>query len=437
MTKPLVPLLYLVYREALSSILASQVLTPLAEHQGLAKVTLGIITPIGQLLRSQLRPAFRSIEENCRRASLDIAWIPSPPSRTPWLWSNVFVLRQWISKRFQCDQPFIVRSRNATMTGIALDALRGFEQARVIFDCRGAEVTETIQLLGLADRPPSHWSPANCRAVEQARQMERRAVEQSAGVTCVSQAMVDVLRATYPNQPAEKFFVVPCCPDVVAFSGVAPQRDSVRLELGFVNKFIVSYVGSLAWYQLPEASFRVFRVIKTQRPDAHFFAITTEPDKMRQLATQAGILPEDITIRSVSAGEVPRLLVASDLGLMLRDDSETNRVASPIKFGEYMAAGIPVVISSQLGDYSAAVRTRGLGVEVDLAGDVSAMSHSLGEILRTDTSSDKAARQRCREYAAAELSWSSVTPRLAAWYESLLQSSHRSSRSASTNEEQT
>ena len=419
MTSSPPPLVYLVYRETLSSVIASQVLTPLEEYRRVARVALGFLTPVGHLLRPQHRPTLRGIESRCQQASIEVGWIPSPPARLPWLWSNAFLVRHWISKRFHQEQPFIVRCRNATMTGIALDALRDFHGAKVIYDCRGAEVTETIQLLGMTDCPPSNWNADTRRAIENAAVCERRAVREAAGVTCVSQAMVDMLRSNYPDQPAEKFFVAPCCPDVDAFSRVAADRDTVRQELGFADKFVVSYVGSLAWYQLPEASFRLFRRIKARRPDAHFFAITTEPEKMRQLVAQAGIASTDVTIRSVPAPEVPRLLVASDWGLMLRDDSETNRVASPIKFGEYMAAGVPVVISPRLGDYSDLVRRRGLGVEVDLSTDDAALDAALWPGDTTEPRAHEAARQRCRDYAASDLAWSSVIPRLANWFESL------------------
>ncbi len=422
MNSPLIPIVYLVYREVLSSVLSSQVLTPLEEHRGFGPVLLGLLTPVGQLVRSQYRPALQQIADRCRQSGIVVGWLPSPPTRLPWLWSDAFVLRQWISKRFQRDQPFIVRCRSAVMTGIALDALRDYPAARVVYDCRGAEVTETIQLLGAADQSEAAWSPAIRQAVEQATQRERRAVRDASGVTCVSQAMVDMLRANHPDQPVGKFHVIPCCPDVAAFRRVAHQRDVVRQELGFSDKFVVTYLGSLAWYQLPEASLRLFRLIQAIRPHAHFFAITTQPDTMRQLATQAGISSEDMTIRSVPARDVPRLLVASDLGLMLRDDSETNRVASPVKLGEYLAAGVPVVITPRLGDYSATVKKHGLGVEVDLTQDETPLTARLRDALLRTGVDASVVRSRCFHYAETELSWSGVLPRLADWYRELLDS---------------
>jgi glycosyltransferase involved in cell wall biosynthesis len=39
-----------------------------------------------------------------------------------------------------------------------------------------------------------------------------------------------------------------------------------------------------------------------------------------------------------------------DLGLLLRDAHPVNRVASPVKFAEYLACGVPVLISPGVGD---------------------------------------------------------------------------------------
>jgi hypothetical protein len=39
-----------------------------------------------------------------------------------------------------------------------------------------------------------------------------------------------------------------------------------------------------------------------------------------------------------------------------------NEVASPVKFGEYLASGLPVVMSAGIGDYSELVRRKKVGV---------------------------------------------------------------------------
>ncbi len=314
------------------------------------------------------------------------------------------------------------------MTCVALEAVRGWQHAKVVYDCRGAEAFETLQSAGLADTPESQWPPGQRKLIERVIREERRAAEASAGITCVSHAMVDSLRARYPHVPASKFFVVPCCPNVTAFSSQIPHREAVRQSLGLTDKFVVTYLGSLVWYQMPEESLRLFRLIRELRPDAHFLAITTDPAKMLALVEKAGIAAGDSTIRSYPPQEVPRWLVASDLGLMLRDTTETNRVASPVKFGEYLAAGVPVVVSKHLGDCTRIVEDQYLGISVDLSQSDTTLKESLAVSFAKPQSN---IAQRCHEFASRELSWSRYVPLLVEWYDRLLKSAGYSVPSSS------
>ena len=176
-------------------------------------------------------------------------------------------------------------------------------------------------------------------------------------------------------------------------------------------------------YELQQYCCGLFRLIKTAIPLAHLLAITTEPDKMKRLLETSSIDSSDYTIRSVPPRDVPGLLIASDMGLLLRDNTLTNRVASPIKFGEYMAAGVPVLITPSLGDYSAAVVHSDLGIEVDLQLDDSTLLSRLGDGLTSSSFITPTTRHRCRQFAAANLSWQAVLPAMASWLNRLTERS--------------
>ena len=48
----------------------------------------------------------------------------------------------------------------------------------------------------------------------------------------------------------------------------------------------------------------------------------------------------------------------------MRHDSITNRVSSPVKFGEYLQAGLKILISNHIGDYSRLVQENKLGLVI-------------------------------------------------------------------------
>ena len=60
--------------------------------------------------------------------------------------------------------------------------------------------------------------------------------------------------------------------------------------------------------------------------------------------------------------EVPHYLDIADYGLLLRENSLTNKVASPVKCAEYLSRGLKVIISSDIGDYSEEIVRNNLGI---------------------------------------------------------------------------
>ncbi len=55
-------------------------------------------------------------------------------------------------------------------------------------------------------------------------------------------------------------------------------------------------------------------------------------------------------------------LMASDMGVLLRERDPLNEVAAPTKFAEYVMTGLPVLISEYVGDYSNFVAENNLGL---------------------------------------------------------------------------
>jgi hypothetical protein len=69
----------------------------------------------------------------------------------------------------------------------------------------------------------------------------------------------------------------------------------------------------------------------------------------------------------VKPDRVRGTMEVADYGLLVRERSTTNRVAAPTKFAEYLAAGLRVLISPEVGDYSELVQVHDLGIVCNLA----------------------------------------------------------------------
>jgi glycosyltransferase involved in cell wall biosynthesis len=74
-----------------------------------------------------------------------------------------------------------------------------------------------------------------------------------------------------------------------------------------------------------------------------------------------GIDKEDYLLISVPNREVPAYLNAADVSILLREKNLVNRVASPIKFGEYLCCGLPVIMTPGIGDTEEIIEKYGIG----------------------------------------------------------------------------
>jgi hypothetical protein len=66
----------------------------------------------------------------------------------------------------------------------------------------------------------------------------------------------------------------------------------------------------------------------------------------------------------LNAEKVGEVLLAADYGWLVREDTVTNQVASPVKFAEYLAAGLQVIISDRIGDYSDFIKKNNCGIVI-------------------------------------------------------------------------
>jgi glycosyltransferase involved in cell wall biosynthesis len=411
-------IVYLVRREGLSSVFASQVATKMAAvAEAGFEVDVAVFAPFGQWLRSGQRRRWQGLVDSLPPAIRGRVWrLPSFPSRIDWPMAEARVLAWWLRRRYgRCQARVVLQCRNATATRMALAARRALPGARVIFDCRGVQDHEFLYVRGATfDTAPAKLKAEALRLAEE----QRLAAAESDAVLCVSEALADYL-VRECGISRKKCVVVPCCVDTRRAATAAERRDDVRRRLGFEGRFVVAYCGSLGKWQLARQSLQLFEQIRSLEPLAHFFAVTTQPDAMRAAASEVGVPPERMTIVSLPHAEVAAHLAAADVGLLLRERSVVNEVASPVKFAEYLACGVPVILSEGIGDYSELARRTGVGVVLAHHTSAVDVSKALADFLRRYQQESEELRRQCRAVAERELATNVHVPRIAAIYDKL------------------
>lgn len=129
------------------------------------------------------------------------------------------------------------------------------------------------------------------------------------------------------------------------------ERALDRLELGIDPEApLIVYAGSLGkQYCLPEM-LELFRNVLAYRSDTRFLLLTGSPEVACTEMDQHPELSGKVVVRSVAHHEVPAYLASADLGLGLRKASFSMQGVAPIKLGEYLLCGVPVIATRQIGD---------------------------------------------------------------------------------------
>ena len=162
----------------------------------------------------------------------------------------------------------------------------------------------------------------------------------------------------------------------------------MRSELGFAESDVVLvYSGSVAGWQSFGLLGGLLRGALAEQPKLKVLFLSPPDSGIDGLAAE---FPGRVLRRFLQAEEVPQALQACDAALLVREDTLTNRVASPTKFAEYLANGLPVVISAHIGDFSQLVQVQRLG-HVWNEGDALPV---LGRPVPEE-------RQRCRSFSLA------------------------------------
>jgi len=266
---------------------------------------------------------------------------------------------------------------------------------KFVYDCHGVSPEEEIM------------SGANKRRINETEKWEGRLLRESDLNIFVSDAMHQhfKLKYAFPEAPHR---VIPCCVQQKSFVEGSPDVSPFAPE----NSKIVGYLGTLVAWQCVSEMFRLFGDL--YKADSSFFFSILAPEndhvKAKKYFLNAGIPTSRYMIKQAPHGEVPQWIRHWDIGVLLRHDDPVNRVASPTKFGEYLAAGLPVLLTECIGDFGCGATEEGVALAIDSALLLKEEAFPESEIARIadfvdHCKKDRASLVRCQKYAEKHLFW--------------------------------
>jgi glycosyltransferase involved in cell wall biosynthesis len=138
----------------------------------------------------------------------------------------------------------------------------------------------------------------------------------------------------------------------------------VRKKLGITEGTrVYIYSGGISneWH-VTEKMFGFLDHLFRSNTNQSLICLMKDSDSLNRILDEYSNLKSRCFVFSVPNHEVCQYLNAADYGILFRENTIMNNVASPTKFAEYMLCGLPVIISEGVGDYSEYIVNEKVGV---------------------------------------------------------------------------
>ena len=360
--------------------------------------------------RVALRPAVRRRVREFRRSAPALAVRLVPYVSRLGLTRSAALVRWLVPSLRRESVVFHCRGETAVQWGAVIAA--PMSNVGIVADIRGAWPEELVFARGY-----DGLDAADARThadYDKAMSVLREAFDRAGAVLSVSPGMMEWLGSIGVDE--SRRFYIPCCVARLTYS--AEERAAARAALGISDRCVFVYLGTITRYQhVEDGVVPFFRALSNVAPSAHLLCLTTDVPAMRAALERGGVHAARATVVCVPQHDVARYLSAADAGLLLRAPTRLNRLSQPTKLGEYLAAGVPVVVSRGTGVVGEIVTQANAGAIVDVFGrDASKVAEEARRVLDLIARSGPELRVSALRLCDEQFLWSRYIARARAAY---------------------
>jgi glycosyltransferase involved in cell wall biosynthesis len=291
--------------------------------------------------RDALIDRYRALFDECGIAWSFVTYHNSPPLLSQFY--DIVQMRRLAFGIAERERPKLVHCRSYLPIGIGR-AIKRRMGAKLLIDFRHFWVEA-----GLEDSP----YPFVYRAF---KRREPRYFAAADHVVALTRRAARILQQWYPSDEGDAHYtVIPCCADFEHFDTrkVSAERiEALRAALGFDRQApVLLYLGSIGPDYLVEEMMQLFREMLHLRSDARFLFVSNNGQERIEAVRQTMDIPKE-AVRFVTSArdDVPAYLALSDLSVFFYRADLSRAGCSPTKLAELMAANIPVIGNTGVGD---------------------------------------------------------------------------------------
>lgn len=292
---------------------------------------------------------------NASLAQSGITWLPLRYHKKPALFSTFFdvITGFFVSIRIILKYKIeAVHARSYVSATIAYYLKKCIPKLVFIFDMRGFWADERVE--------GKIW-PKNI-LYRIAKNFEKKfLLSANAIITLTHSAQHEIQSFNYMHMKKTLVYLIPTAINLDEFN----THDTIKPRSSpYTDKFVFVYSGSLGtWYEL-DSILDFFLFSRSLIPNAHLLIITMQGALAKDRIAKRSIPENTVTVVKAPHAEIPQLLQNADVGLAFYTPGYSRKGCSPVKVGEYLACGLPVIINSSIGDMDTIITENRIGAIV-------------------------------------------------------------------------
>jgi len=171
------------------------------------------------------------------------------------------------------------------------------------------------------------------------------------------------------------------------------------------------YSGSTIKYQMIDETLLFFKYYHEKQNNSELLLLIRDNTELiKKRIKELELDPNSVILSfAPSLKELNEQLLNCDIAIMLREESPLNYYAFPTKFAEYLASGLPIILTKGVYDTWKIIFDQALGVIIDLNNPLRSEVTKVEDFIQNI---DLKLKCRCADFSLQKLSWSNNISRI-------------------------